>query len=243
LPTAPTLPFYYFLYALPFIIALPLVIFGLNELYQKNSSLMIPLFWIISVVAFTSYAVFANPLNGVGFAYRSINFILPPLTILIAIGLHKLYNTPKHINARKFTKVMAAAIILSIVTLNVYSVYASVSLQEPYLGYFWRYEPSEYTASGWVTLNGDNQTITGDVKVSYLLKGYYNQNVSVIEGLRFLEGNSSAPKILYVYSQMVKNGYVLYEGSPVVLPANWTDKLSDYNLIYANTEVTIYAKR
>ncbi len=36
LSTAPTLPFYYFLYALPFIIALPLVIFGLNELYQKT---------------------------------------------------------------------------------------------------------------------------------------------------------------------------------------------------------------
>jgi hypothetical protein len=243
LPNTPTLPFFYFLYALPFIIGLPLVIFGLNELYQKNSSLMVPLFWIMSVVAFASYAVFANPLSGIGFAYRSINFMLPPLTILMAIGLYKLYSTPKHINTRKFAKVMTAAIILSIVTLNVYSVYASVSLQEPYLGYFWRYEPSEYTASGWVTLNGNNQAVTGDVKVSYLLNGYYNQNVSVMEGLRFLEGNSSAPQVLYVYSQMYKNGYVLYEGSPITLPANWTEKLADYNLIYANSEVTIYAKR
>ena len=243
LPGAPTLPFSYFLYALPFIIGLPLVIFGLNERYQKNSSLMIPLFWIMTIVAFTSYAVFANPLGGLGFAYRSVNFILPPLTILFAIGLYKLFSNPKNLKTHKITVFIATAIIISMVTVNTYSVYATVSLQEPYLGYFWRYEPSEYKASDWITTNGNNQTVTGDSKVCYLLNGYFNENVNVIQGLRFLQGNGSAPEMLYIYSQMYKNGYVLYEGSPITLPANWTDKLISYNCIYANSEVTIYARR
>ncbi len=59
----------------------------------------------------------------------------------------------------------------------------------------------------------------------------------------FFEGNGSAPKILYIYNQMYRNGYVLYQGIPITLPANWTDKLANYNCIYANSEVTIYAKR
>jgi hypothetical protein len=241
--TAPTLPSYYFLYALPFIIALPLVIFGLNELYQKHSSLVIPLFWIMSVVAFGSYAVFANPSGGVSFVSRSVNFMLPPLTILIAVGLYKLSGTTKHLKTHTITKFITIAVILSMVTINTYTVYATVSLQEPYLGYFWRYEPSEYKASDWMTANANNQTVAGDSKVYYLLNGYFNENVSVIDGLRFLQGNGSAPKIVYIYNQMKTNGYVLYQGIPLTLPANWTDKLISYNCVYANSEVTIYARR
>ena len=243
LPGAPILPFYYFLYCLPFIVGLPLVIFGLNELYQKSSSLMVPLFWVITVVAFAGYAVFANPPGGFGLAYRSVNFLLPPLIILIAVGLHKLYTASKHIKTCKFTKFVAVAIIISIVIINSYTLYATVSLQEPYLGFFWRYEPTEYSASDWVALNANNQTVTGDVKVLYLLSGYFNKSVSVMDGLRFFEGNGSAPEVLYVYNQMYTNGYVLSGSLPVSLPANWTDKLSDYNFVYANSEVTIYARR
>ena len=243
LSTAPTLPSYYFLYAFPFIIAAPIVIFGLKDLYQKHSSLLIPLFWIISVVAFASYAIFANPPVGISLLSRSVNFVLPPLTILVAMGVYKLTIAPKHLKTRTLTKVVVIAVILSMATINIYTVYATVSLQEPYLGYFWRYEPSEYKASEWIATNANNQTIAGDSKTYYLIKGYFNKNVSVMEGLQFLEGNGSAPEIIYVYNQMYRNGYVLYQGIPLSLPANWTDKLANYNCVYVNSEVTIYAKR
>jgi hypothetical protein len=243
LPTSPTLPTYYFIYALPFIIGCPIVIFALNELYQKRSSLTLPLFWLTPVVAFAAFAIFANPPGSQGLTVRCVNFLLPPLTILIAIGLYKLANAPNHIKARKFTKLFAALIIISMATVNAYSLYSTVSLQEPYLGYFWRYEPSEYQASNWIVVNGNNQTIAGDSKVYYLLQGYFDENVSILQGLEYLQGNGSAPQVLYIYNQMYKNGYVLYDGTPITLPVNWTDKLSNYNLIYANSEVTIYAKR
>ena len=112
------------------------------------------------------------------------------------------------------------------VTINTYSLYSTVSLQEPYLGYFWRYEPSEYKASDWVALNANNQSVTGDSKVYGLLHNYFNENVNIIDGFRFLAGNGSEPDILYIYNQMYRNGYVLYDGSPGTLPANWTRQTS-----------------
>lgn len=242
LPAAPTLPIYYFLFATPFIVAVPLTIFALNQLYEKSFSVLLPVFWLLPVIAFAFYGLFANPPDGVGFAYRSINFMLPPLTILLGIGFSKLYKTPKHIKTRRVAAFIGSVIILSMVAINIYSLYATVSLQEPYLGYFWRYEPSEYKASSWITTNSNNQTISGDSKVSYLLRGYFNQNVNIADGLNYLDGNGSTPQILYIYDQMYKNGYVLYEGSPATLPLNWTDKLTYYNLIYANSEVSVYAK-
>jgi hypothetical protein len=128
-------------------------------------------------------------------------------------------------------------------TININTVYATVSLQEPYLGYFWRYEPSEFQAAKWLSTNISNQTVAGDSKVSYLIRDYFEKNVSTTAGLNYLQKNGSAPEILYIYNQMKTNGYVLYEGIPITLPQNWTDKLSSYDCIYANTEVTIYARR
>jgi hypothetical protein len=239
--TAPLLPTSYFLYALPFIIALPMIIFGLNELYQKSSKLITPLLWITSVIAFACYAVFANPAGGVSYVARSVNFMLPPFLILVAIGVAKLCASP--LRTRKIAKAAAVAIILSMAALNTYTVYATVSLQEPYLGYFWRYEPQEYKASDWLATNSINQSVAGDSKANYLVHGYFDLNVSVTDGLSYLAKDGSPPKILYIYNQMKTNGYVLYQGIPVTLPANWTDKLDPYDCIYQNNEVSIYARR
>ncbi len=240
---APDMPMRYLLYMLPFMIAVPTAIAALGELHKKHPSIVLPFFWLLSIVAFSCFAVLGNPPGGVGFAYRSLNFILPPLVILVALGTYKLYTSPKRVNTRRLTKVIAVLVVLSMATVGTYSVYATVELQEPYLGYFWRYEPSEYQAGNWMSTNAHNETVAGDFKVYYLVNGYFNETVAILDGLRYLEGNGSAPKMLYIYNQMYRNGYVLYQGSPVTLPANWTDKLSGYNCIYSNPEVTIYAKR
>ena len=96
-----TLPGAQLLYELPLVIGLPLAIFGLIGLYRKNTSLVTPLFWLISVLAFTCFAVFSNLAGASDFTWRSMNFILPPLIILIAIGAHKLYAAPKHIESSR----------------------------------------------------------------------------------------------------------------------------------------------
>jgi hypothetical protein len=243
LPGAPVIPFSYLLYALPFFLVTPFVILALNDYHSKNNALIFPLVWLVSIFAFAGYALLGNPAGGVDYSYRSINFLLPPLTILVALGLTKFSSFPKRVSTRFLAKMGGYIVVISMVSLGVFSAYATVSLQEPYLGYFWRYEPSEYSASGWLTSCCVNQTVAADVKVSYLLNGYFNQTVNVMDGLRYLRGDGSPPGVIYIYSQMFHNGYVLYQGSPVTLPPNWADKLSNYNCVYVNSEVSIYVKR
>lgn len=238
---APILPAFYFLFALPLIVSLPICIYALNKLYNRSASIFLPFFWLLPIIGFALYMFFGNPPNGVGLASRCINFLLPPLMLLVAVGIYKLTQHTSN-KSHIVPKAAAAVLVVVLVAINTFSLYAAVSLQEPYLGYFWRYEPSEYSAAGWVAANNGNQTVTGDVKVSYLIGGYYNQSVNVLGGLRYFTEDASAPDIVYVYSQMYRNGYVLYQSSPVELPQNWTNSLSNYSVIYTNPEVTIYAK-
>jgi len=239
-----TLPGAHLLYALPLVIGLPLAIFGLIEIHRRNTALIAPLLWLISVLAFTLFAVFSNIASASDFTWRSMNFVVPPLIILIAIGAHKLYVTPKNIKIQQFTKAISVVLILAIVSVNAYGMYRTVSVQDASLGYFWLYQPSDFEASKWISENSINQTTAGDARVEYLLHQYFNTPVSTSQGLRYLEGDGAAPEILYIYDQMKQDdkGYVL-AGIPITLPANWTDKLSDYNVVYVNREVTIYAKR
>lgn len=243
LPTAPVIPVYYLLFGLPFLIALPVITIGLNSLHRKKYALLVPILWLVPLFAFASYGIFANSAAGLSYAVRSINFLLPPIMILVAIGLYKLYRSANHPKTKTLTKLVVCAVIVSMAAININSVYATVSLEEPYLGYFWRYEPSEYRAANWLSINIDNQTVAGDSKVHYLVQQYFNSNVSVSAGLNYLQGDGSAPEILYIYNQMFSNGYVLYQGIPVTLPQNWTTQLSPYDCIYSNSEVSIYARR
>lgn len=241
LPGAPTLPFHYFLYALPFLLAAPLIAYGLNDLHRNNHSLVTPVFWLTALLCLELCVVFSSVTGGEGIVYRLINFMLPPLSILTAIALYKAYNTKlNHVSAREMLKLATVGLTIIITATSTYTTYAAVSLQEPYLGYFWSYKPAEYAASNWLALNSKNQTITGDVKTQFLLNGYFKVSMSVLPGLDFLWGSGSEPSVLYVYNQMKTNGYVLYAGSPVGLPENWTNKLSDYDIVYSSTEVTVY---
>jgi hypothetical protein len=239
-PGAPILPMHYFLYAVPFLLGVPLIIFGFQNLHQRRSSLLLPFFWVVMIAAFTCYAVFSNIPDGFGLAYRSMNFILPPFVLLAAIGIAGLVSNGQS-NSRRILGAVAVGVCLCMVSVGVYSGYASVVLEEPYFGYFWRYQPQEYQASAWMATRVGNQTVAGDYKVYYLLDEYFGRNVSVGAGLEYLAGDGGAPDSIYVYRQMYRNGYVFGSGTPVALPQNWAGKLSDYNQVYVNSEVTVYA--
>lgn len=239
-PGAPTFPLYYLLYFVPFLLGVPLIIFGFQHLHQRQTSLLLPFFWIIVVSAFTCYAVFSSSADGVGLTYRSVNFILPPFVLLVAIGVAGFVSYTQG-RRRRILGAVAVGLCLCMVAVGVYSEYASVVLEEPYFGYFWRYNPPEYQASTWIATGQGNQTMTGDYKVSYLLGEYFDQKVSITSCLEFLDSDGVPPDLIYIYRQMYKNGFVFGSGTPVTLPQNWTSKLSDYNTIYTNSEVTIYA--
>jgi putative flippase GtrA len=244
-PNAPVLPSRYLLYATPFILASPFTYLGYREIKNAHSGHIIEaVFWLASILGLEGYAVFGNSPLGLGLAYRTLNFLWPPLALLSAVGLHQLYIAAEKPRSQKIARPATALILLtltSIASLNSYNVYAAVSQSERYMGYFWLYTYPEYRAGLWLTNANKNQTVAGDVKASYLLKGYFNMEVDVLQGLKYLTGKDvQKPRLFYTYWQMLWNGYVLYGGYSVDLPKNWTEKLCKLNIVYSNKLVNIY---
>ncbi len=239
---APPLPIHYIIFMVPYLVVLPLLVFGFAGLRERRGSFVVALFWLASLSAFESYAVFGGSPMSLMLAYRTLNFLVLPLFVLTALILWRLYSYGK---IRGLDRVFGAgllAVVLVVASVGSYSFYASVTLQEPYLGYFWLYREPEVSGAQWITAHVSNVSVAGDMKVSYLLNGYYNVPVNVAGGYQFLGSSGSKPALLFVYPEMESNGYVLYSGNFAVLPPNWTNKLSDLNLVYANNMVSLYAK-
>jgi hypothetical protein len=241
-PGAPILPTHYLLYIIPFIVAAPLSILGYGTIGRmKGEQNAMPIFWLSAILGLEGYAIFGNVEPGLGLtlAYRGLNFLLPPIAILTALGIHRIHG---HGKLKAHGTIMAAtAITLIILCLNVYAIYASINLQERYLGYFWLYRQPEYQAASWVKAKAGDLTVAGDVKTLYMLKYYFNVNVDAFQGLQYLTGSAQKPQALFIYDQMLKNGYVVYGGYSVDLPKNWIEKASILNLAYSNGLANIYA--
>lgn len=239
---APILPSRYMLYATPFILVSPLMVLGVGELRgMRSEDGYAPLFWLSTLLGLEAYAVFGYSPLGLTLVYRTLNILCIPLTILSAFGLSKLCETSSSLKKRRVVKLATVIILIAIVALNSYSIYASIFLQERYMGYFWLYKRSEYHAAAWVRDAACNQTVVGDVKVLYMLEGYFGLNVDVLYGLRYLAGKTaSKPQILFIYDQIAWNGYVVYGGYSVDLPEDWRGRITRLNLVYSNRVVDIY---
>jgi len=238
---APVLPTRYIIYMIPFILSFLLGVLGRDKMMETNNKNDATILWLATVLALEGFAILGNNTSGLGFtlAYRGINFLVPPLAVLSALGVYRLFRT-KRSSMQKFAKATAVATVLIIVTFNIYGVYATVHLQERYLGYFWLYNKPEYETALWIT-NFSSQTVAGDLKVFYLLNYYFNVKVDVSQCINYLtQTTSSSPQILFIYDQMLNNGYVDYRGYGVDPPENWTNRLSNLNLVYSNGVSYIY---
>jgi hypothetical protein len=230
----------YLIYDSPYIIIPPLVTLGYSYKKQPNT-LIVPMFWLAVIAALEGYAVFANPIISIMLANRAINFLHPPLAILAAAGLYRLYKKDKKHPSGKFLKTLTVISILFIVILNIYSLYGAISLEERYLGSSCLYRKQEYSASKWIATNNDNLTIAGDWKITHILKDYFHQKTDHLQALLYLnEKTETQPQILFIYDQMIKNGYLI-SYQLLDLPENWMEKAAQLNLIYSNGLASLYA--
>lgn len=241
LPGAPVLPSGYLIYGVPFVTASALVILGYGgQRLASASKHSGTLFWFAAVLGLEGFAVFGIPGLGFGLAYRTLNFLAPPLATLSGVGLFRIYNASNRSGTKKLVKTLAATALMTITATSCYTVYASVSLQERYLGYFWLYKKPEYEAGAWIVKTVNNQTVAADAKAQFL--SYFNVSVDVAQGLKYLTGKTdSKPDILYIYDGMVKNGYVTLASYSVDLPEDWMKRLFTLNLVYSSGNVTVYA--
>lgn len=242
-PGAPVLPAHYLLYAGPFIIAAPLSILGYSASKNLSSDdAALTLFWLATVLGLEGYAVFGNvePSLGLTLAYRGINFLLPPLFILCALGLLQSLEG-KASGLRGLVKASAITILIAILALNLSPFYAAIFMQERYIGYFWLHRLPEYRAGSWVSSTCGDKVVACDVKFTYLLRYYFNLKVDEFKGLLYLSGKSSLkPDILLTYDQMFNIGYVIYGGYSVDLPGDYMGKLRNLSLVYSNGVVDVY---
>ncbi len=237
---APVLPFHYLLYLSPYFVLFPMLFFIQHNLRERHRWLLAPVFWLAPLAGLECYAIFGNSPMGLTLVVRLLNFLILPLCLLFGLALCQLYDFFKDTSKQKIVAAGLIATVLAVSCVNCYSVYASVSLQEPYMGYFWLYRLPETAACGWISTHNVNQPIAGDAKMSYLLKGYYNVSVDFSSGLSFLGQDGSAPRLLIVYPEMSTNGYVIYGGTALPLPDNYETKLSGLNHVYSNNLVNVY---
>ena len=129
------LPSHYLVYAAPLVIASPFIVLGYGEVKNSGSgSASATLFWLAAVLGLEGYAIFGCPDLGLGLAYRTVNFLWPPLALLSAVGLQRLYLTSKGLHGWRLAglaKTAIAAAVAAIALLNIFNVYAAVSLGEP----------------------------------------------------------------------------------------------------------------
>jgi uncharacterized membrane protein len=228
------------LYISPYFVALPFIALGF-ERQRGIGAKVAPLFWIAPLAALEAFALLSNTAEGVSLWIRTPNFICVPAAVLTAIGLYWMYEKTKGVHMRRIVKPAIAIIVLAITAIGLYSMYATVSLQDPNMGYQWVYSKQEFGTGLWLTQASGNQTIAGDVKVTYLMRDYFGVATNQMQGFRYLDGDTATqPNLLFTYSQMQKNGYVIALHG-LALPENWTDQTAQMNLVYSNNKANLYA--
>ena len=235
----PTVPRHYLIYNFPYVIVIPLIILGYGYRTRSKSSIA-SIFWVAPIIGLEAYAIFSNSILSLPLTLRTFNFLHPPIAVLSAAGLYGVYETVKKPKLKSLIKLGAIVTILIIVSINSYSMYATINLEERYLGYHWLYKTEEFKAGTWITAVTNTPTIAGDIKIAYLMQDYFQVNADILQGYRYLAGeDESQPQILFIYDQMLKNGYVIgFHG--VDLPSNWMEKTAQLNLIYSNSLVNLY---
>jgi uncharacterized membrane protein len=196
--------------------------------------------WFSAILSLEAYSMFGSqPSISLTLFYRLTNHILPPALILASIGLVKVMSLFKR---RRLGLLCLAVILLPVSLTMVYQHYSSVILQENYLGYQWNYNMAEYEFASWLSRKGDDLKVYGDMKIKYLLEGYFGMSVDEVRGFKILNGESPAGKSLIVtYKVMEKNGYVLGPYG-VELKQGWIKSTSDRaDKIFSNTLVEAYS--
>ncbi len=238
LTTASELPIHYSFSQARILTSALIILGGIYALRRKGG--IVPLFWISAIFGLEAYAMFGNSNLESILKYRVFNFLWPAFAILLGIGFNE-YRRIKMRRIRLGVKVTVLVSLSVIIFHNAYNLYAAVSLQDRYLGYFWLNTVPEFEAGNWIASTLNKQTVSGDIKVRYMLRDYFDVPVDVAQGLRYLVGESSAkPEILFVYDQMLKNRYALPSGYVLDLPEDWIERTNDLNLIYSNGPVQIH---
>jgi hypothetical protein len=162
-----------------------------------------------------------------------------PASILAAVGLGRLAGL---VRVRHLGTILLAVVLLPTSLTMVYQHYSSIILQENYLGYQGNYNVAEYEFAGWLSGKIDDLKVCGDMKIKYLLEGYFGIKVDEGGGFKVLNGeNPPGESLIATYKVMEKNGYVLGPYG-IELKKGWVKSISERaDKIFSNIFVEAYS--
>ncbi len=243
IPTAPTVSPTLLYSAIPYALVGVLAVFGYRFIHigKDRSAFAFVASWLSAVLALAFLAVFSGVPDGLTILYRLLAFIAAPAIILASLALQRVLGAPRQ---RGLLKVAVVAVILVICVSSAYQTYEASIEKQSLLGGQWAYQESDLMGAQWMSSNSapGNLTIAGDIRMQYLLTGYFGMNVSIASGYNFLESPEATarPAYLVTYGLMARNGYVesLYG---LQLPGNWTETLTQSSpVIYSNGNIVLW---
>lgn len=195
--------------------------------------------WLSALIGLEAYSIFgAQPSISLTLLYRFANHLLVPASIFASLGLVKIFNSFK----KKAYGIICLTLLMLPISLSmVYQHYSSTILEENYLGYQWMYNVMEYESADLLSKYINDMKVCGDMKIEYLLAGYFRVDVDVTGGFKILNSGSFPHECLLVtYETMEKNGYVLGPYG-VELKQDWIQNIQDRaDRIFSNNFTDTY---
>jgi len=228
-PFAPTLNMSFLAFALPYTFVALLAMPGFRKLTWSTSSLF-TLGWLSIPLGIGGFSLFGTP-EGIGIIYRILTFAYAPAAMLASVAM---FGNWYHM--RSWKKVAVVILILAVAASCSYQNYDAVVDHSNLLGGQWAYYPSDLSSAFWYLEHmGNNGSVAGDARISYLYSGFYGINVTSFSGYEYLLSESSKMIIpLVTYNLMAVDGYDLNNFGQK-LPKDWQSNLSgNLSRVYSN---------
>jgi len=205
-------------YGLPILLMIPPALYALPQYGGRGLSM-----WLAAPLGVELFAlVSSSPISSI-LLIRAPNFIYPPLAALASWTL---------LRVKRFRNLFTIIIVALIVAGGIQTVNIAYNVGDRLLSYSWRYTRGEWLGALWIAKHNDGCNVLGDLKMSYLFKGYFGLATDVTNGLKLLTGRGCPRGVLVVYPDMLRFGYLI--GLYPVWPGdNWADKLSSLNIVYS----------
>lgn len=201
-PIAPGLPvvgFQHILYGASMLI-LPFLAMMSRHYARDHTRFSAIAGWLSAASAIMLYSIFGSNPVGSALAYRSLNFVIPALSMMASISMSH------YIEKRARVGIAILVILIISLAFSPLAIYNTVERAEPLTSH-WAYDPRETAGASYLASYCVCKSVGGDVKVLYLMQ-YYGLSVDVAGALRYIAGSSGYGGYLYVYAHMYVNGFM-----------------------------------
>ncbi len=153
--------------------------------------------WLAAPVGLGLYALFsATPVSPI-LLVRAQNFLYPLLALLAVMSL------------RGVRGVVRGLLMMFLVASSIYVVYIAYDVGSEALAYQWRYVRGEFIGCWHISEHCDGCVFLGDIKVKYLLEGYFDVSVDVFGGYNLLVRGAKLNGGFVLYPDMLRHGYLI----------------------------------